>query len=63
MIVRAVPGATLFVNGIAVIQFPPATRQSVGQLAPAQRLDRSVDIDGRTLVSGVNVAAIAYPTG
>jgi hypothetical protein len=63
LIVRAVPGATLFVNGIAVIEFPPATRPSAGQLAPAHRLDRSVEVDSRILVSGINVAAITYLSG
>ena len=60
LMVRAVPGSTVYVNGISVIQFPAAANAASGTLAPALRLDRAVSIDARLVTPGANVASIAY---
>lgn len=63
LVVRAVPGATLFVNGIAVEQFAGDASPAPGQPATARRLDRQLTVDGRLISGGVDVLAIAYPDG
>jgi len=60
LMVRAVPGSTVYVNGISVIQFPAAASAEFGTPAPALRLDRAASIDTRLVTSGANVASIAY---
>jgi hypothetical protein len=63
LIVRAVPGATVFVNGIAVIDFPDPADRRPGTIAPAVRLDRRVTLDARFVTAGINIVAIRYDTG
>jgi hypothetical protein len=63
LVVRAVPGAILFVNGIAVEQFAGGASPPPGRPATARRLDRQLTVDGRLITGGVDVLAIAYPVG
>ncbi len=60
LVVRAAPGATVYVNGIAVVRFPIAVDTPPGSLATARRLDRQITVDARLLTGGTNVVAIDY---
>jgi hypothetical protein len=60
LIVRAVPGAIVYVNGIAVERFPSVSATTPGRLDTARRLDRQITIDARLLNDATNVVAIEY---
>ena len=59
LMVRAVPGASVYVNGVSVIRFPAEPSRPSGNLATAVRLDRTVTVDSRLITNGTNVVSIS----
>jgi len=59
LLVRAVPGTSVYVNGVSVIRFPAEPGRPPGDLATAVRLDRTVTVDSRLVTSGTNVVSIS----
>jgi len=60
LMVRAVSGTSVYVNGVSVIHFTAEPSRTPGNLATAVRLDRTVTVDSRLITNGTNVVSIGH---